>query len=62
MYGVCRKVVLAKPRLNELIALEKLRKELRVPTGNAIGFTILSKFSGSKGPRCLKKPTICKSA
>jgi hypothetical protein len=59
MCGVFRKVTLAKSRLNELIVLKKPGKELRVPTGNTIGFATRSEFSGSKGPRCLKQPIIC---
>ena len=59
MRGVSGKIVLAKPRLNELVVLEKLGEKLRMPPGNAIPFTSVGNLRLSKDPRCLKQPIIC---
>jgi hypothetical protein len=61
MPGVSGKIVLAKPRLNELVVLEKVGEKLRMPPGNAIPFTSVGKLRLSKDPRRLKQPIICRS-
>jgi len=54
--------MLAKPRLNELVVLEKIGKKLRMPPGSAISFTSVGKLRLSEDPRRLKQPIICRSA
>jgi hypothetical protein len=61
MHGVSGKIVLAERRLNELGALEKLGKKVRMPPGNAIGFAGRGKLRRSEGPRRLKQPIKCRS-
>jgi hypothetical protein len=61
MRGVSGKIVLTKPRLNELVVLEKVGEKLRVPPRNAIPFTSVGKLRLSEDPRRLKQPIICRS-
>jgi hypothetical protein len=58
MRGVAGKIVLAEPRLNELVALEKVGEKLRMPPGNAIPFTSIGKLRLSEDPCRLKQPVI----
>jgi hypothetical protein len=62
MRGVSGKIVLAKPRLNELVVLEKVGEKLRMPPRNTVLFTSVGKLRSSEDPRRLKQPMICRSA
>jgi hypothetical protein len=56
MRGVSGKVVLAEPRLNELVALQKPGEKVRMAPGNAIGFAALGEFRLSEDPCRLEQP------